>query len=225
MKKLLYVIPVLFTLYFSVQSMASDRLYVSDSFTITLRTGPSSENKIIRMLKSGQALDVLETVDKWTRVRALLNNGTEVEGWVRNQYLMERIPYESQTKTLTSENRKLKEKLSTVTSELSTVEKDKDDTSTQYSQTYDELVSLKKDYQALKKASSQYLELKTEYDENLAKLQSTEQRLKELEVENATIKRSQDYMWFASGAVVLLFGLIIGSLLGRQSRKRTSSYF
>ena len=225
MKKLLFVIPVLLILYFSVQSMASGRLYVSDSFEITLRTGPSTENKIIRMLKSGQALDVLETVDKWTRIRTVLNNGTEVEGWVRNQYLMERIPYESQAKALTSENRKLKEKLSTVTSELTTVERDKQDTSVQFNQTHDELVTLKKDYEALKTASSQYLVLKAEYDENLAKLQFTEQRLKELEVENATIKRSQDYMWFAAGAVVLLFGLIIGSLLGRQSRKRTSSYF
>ena len=151
MKKLLFVIPVLLTLYFSVQSMASDRLYVSDYFEITLRTGPSSENKILRMLKSGQALDVLETVDNWTRVRTLLNNGTEVEGWVRNQYLMERIPYETQTKNLLTENRKLKEKLSTITSELNTVEKDQKDTSTQYSQTHDELVSLKKDYEALKK--------------------------------------------------------------------------
>jgi len=47
------------------------KAYVTDSFEITLRTGPSNENKIIAMLFSGRPLDVLSTQGEWSRVRVL----------------------------------------------------------------------------------------------------------------------------------------------------------
>ncbi len=225
MRKFQLLILVLLICYQAAPCMASERLYVSDSFTITLRTGPSTENKIIKILNSGQALDVLEVQDKWSRVTLVSKDGTGAEGWVLNQYLMERVPYEIQAKALLSENGKLKEDLSNLTSKLSTVEKDKKDTSAEYNQTRNELDSLKKEYESLKNASSEYLSLKAEYDSNLLKIKSDEEKLNELEMENSTIKKSQNQMWFAAGAIVLLFGLIIGSILGRQSRKRTSSYY
>ena len=225
MKKFQLLILVLLICYQAAPSIASERLYVSDSFTITLRTGPSTENKIIRILNSGQALDVLEVQDKWSHVTVVSKNGTGVEGWVLNQYLMDRVPYETQAKALLTENIKLKDDLTNLNSKFSTVEKDNKDTSAEYNQTRSELVSLKKDYEALKNASSEYLSLKAEYDSNLLKIKSDEEKLNELETENSTIKKSQNHMWFAVGAVVLLFGLIIGSIIGRQSRKRTSSYY
>lgn len=225
MKKFQLLILVLLICYQAAPSIASERLYVSDSFTITLRTGPSTENKIIRILNSGQALDVLEVQDKWSHVTVVSKNGTGVEGWVLNQYLMDRVPYETQAKALLTENIKLKDDLTNLNSKFSTVEKDNKDTSAEYNQTRSELDSLKKEYESLKNASSEYLSLKAEYDSNLLKIKSDEEKLNELEKENSTIKKSQNRMWFAAGAVVLLFGLIIGSIIGRQSRKRTSSYY
>lgn len=225
MKKMQFIIVVLLIFYFTPQTMASETLYVSDSFTITLRTGPSTENKIIRSLSSGQELEVLEAQEKWSHVKTTLKSGAEAEGWVRSQYLMERTPYENQAKALFSENEGLKEKLSKLNKEQKSTEKDKKDISIQFNQTRSELTSLKKAYESLKNASSEYLTLKAEYDENLIKLKTTEERLNEVELENASIKKSKSYIWFGTGALVLLFGLIIGSILGRQSRKRTSSYY
>ena len=225
MKKMEFIIAVLFIFYFAAQSMASDTLYVSDTFTITMRTGPSTENKILRMLSSGQALEILEQQEKWSHVKVLTNNDEELEGWVLSQYLMERVPYEIQAKTLLSENQRLKENLAKLNKDQVSTEKDKKEISSQYNQTLSELTSLKKAYESLKNASSEYLSLKAKYDENLGKLNTVEGKLNEVEIENSTIQKSQNYLWFGTGALVLLFGLIIGSILGRQSRKRTSSYF
>jgi len=44
-----------------VQEGSATKAYVTDTFEITLRTGPSSENRIIAMLFSGHPLDVLNT--------------------------------------------------------------------------------------------------------------------------------------------------------------------
>ena len=177
------------------------------------------------MLSSGQELEILERQEKWSHVRVITNNDSEFEGWVLNQYLMERIPYESQAMALSSENRKLKENLTKLNREQTSTEKDKNEISSQYDQTLSELTSLKKAYESLKNASSEYLSLKDEYDKNLLKMETTEKRLNEVEIENASIKKSQNYIWFGTGALVLLFGLVIGSILGRQSRNRNSSYF
>ena len=224
MKKMEFIIVFLMIFYFSAQSTASDRLYVSDTFTITLRTGPSTGNKIMRMLSSGQELEILETDDKWSHVRGTLSSGTEFEGWVLSQYLMDRTPYEAQASSLLSENRKLKESLSRLNKEQSSTEKDKKEVTAQYNETQSELASVKKAYESLKNASSEYLALKSEYDENLIKLKEAEEKLNEVEMENASIKKNQGYLWFGTGAVVLLFGLIIGSILGRQAKKRSTYY-
>ena len=205
-------------------SAAAEKLYVSDSFTITLRTGPSTENKIIRILNSGQPLEVLETRDKWSHVKATLKNDIEVEGWVRNQYLMDRVPYEVQAGSFAAENRKLKEKLSTISNELKSFQKDKQDISGQFDKTQSELISLKKEYEDLKKSSAQYLALKKKYDESIIKMNSTEERINRLETENASIKKSKNYIWFGTGALVLLFGFLIGAIAGRQGKMR-GSYF
>ncbi len=224
MKHNIIFIFVISIVLITVNSFAAEKLYVSDSFTITLRTGPSTENKIIKILNSGQELEVLEAQDKWSRVRVTTKNDTALEGWVRNQYLMDRVPFELQVTALSSENRKLKEKLSTMSSSLKSFEKDKQDISGQYKEAHSELVSLKKEYETLKKDSSQYLSLKKEYDKNIININSTKARLKELEIENITIKKSKNYIWFGIGALVLLFGFIIGSIMGRQTKKRSSYY-
>ena len=224
MKYSLSVIMFISVILSAINSIAAEKLYISDSFTITLRTGPSTENKILKILNSGQSLEVLETRDKWSRVKVLLNNDEVLEGWVRNQYLMERVPYEQKARSLSAENQKLKEKLSTLSSDLDSFKKDKKNISGKLNETGSELASLKKEYEALKNASSQYLSLKKDYDKTIIKLNSTEARLTELEDENTSIKKSKNYIWFGIGALVLLFGFIIGSIMGRQTKKRSSYY-
>jgi SH3 domain protein len=69
----------------------ANRAYVTDSFEITLRTGPGNENKIIAMLFPGRPLDVLSTQGEWSRVRVL---DSDKEGWVMTRYLVTRLPWE-----------------------------------------------------------------------------------------------------------------------------------
>ncbi len=224
MKKL-KMIPILFLiLFFTAQSAASDRFYISDTHTVTLRTGPSNENKILKMLKSGQELKILESGEKWSHVGVLDNNEVKLEGWVLTQYLIDRVPYEIQAQTLSAENEKLKERLSTANEQLSLIRKEKNDLTSQFQQTQKEMTSLMNEYETLKTGSSQYLQLKAEYESNLEKLQKTEHALKELEIQMIKTKESHAQIWFAIGALVLLFGLVIGSIIGRQSRKKSSSY-
>jgi SH3 domain protein len=70
--KTLSMTVLVFLWFFGVAQQGwATKAYVTDSFEITLRTGPGNENKIIAMLFSGRPLDVMSTQGEWSKVRVL----------------------------------------------------------------------------------------------------------------------------------------------------------
>jgi SH3 domain protein len=72
--------------------------------------------------------------------------------------------------------------------------------------------------ETLKQKVGDYLKLRTGYET----AQETVQTLTE---ENETLRSSHRNKWFAMGALVLLCGLMIGLVTGRQQKKRRSSIY
>jgi len=217
------IIAVTFVLDLAWQTgLGAEQKYVTDVFKITLRTGPSVQNKIVTMLGSGQPLEVLETKDDWSRVR-LLNRENETEGWVMSRYLITRQPWEQQARSLTQENRLLKQKFDHIETEWKeTGGREKEAVKELREKTW-ALDKLSKEYEALKKGAANYLKLKKDYDATKSTLTRSQKRVDDLTRENNILLASQNYKWFGMGALVLLCGLLIGLLMGRhQKRQKTS---
>lgn len=85
--------------------------YVTDSFRISLRRGPSTENKILTFLSSGHPVEVLEAQEGWSLVRTKDVEQDSIKGWILNRYMITRLPWEAQAKSLMRENTMLKKKL------------------------------------------------------------------------------------------------------------------
>ena len=85
--------------------------YVTDSFRISLRRGPSTENKILKFLPSGYPVEILKTEEGWSLVSSLADDPENIKGWVLSRYLIIRPPWENQAKLLLQENAVLKKKL------------------------------------------------------------------------------------------------------------------
>jgi SH3 domain protein len=96
------------------QTSWASKAFVTDSFRISLRRGPSIENKILRFVPSGLPVKVYETQEGWSRVRILEEKEGVLEGWVLSRYLVRRLPWEKQAAVLKKENALLKEKLATI---------------------------------------------------------------------------------------------------------------
>jgi SH3 domain protein len=199
----------------------ADKAYVTDSFEITLRTGPSNENRIIAMLFSGRPLEVLGTQGEWSQVK-VLDDGKE--GWVLSRYLVIRLPWEVQA-------RKLKEDLVSLNGKLNRVQKEFTDESQQrqglaaeIKRKTEELEALSKEYLELKKGAEGYLSLKTLYEAAEKNMKTAQAELSKLTAENENLKSSHQNRWLLSGALVLLCGLLIGGIAGRQQKKRRSLY-
>jgi len=197
------------------------KAYVTDSFEITLRTGPSNEHKIIAMLYSGRALEVLGTQGEWSQVK-VLDDGKE--GWAMSRYLVTRLPWEVQAKKLQEESVSLNVKLNRLQKEFADESQQRQGLTAELKQETQELEALSKEYLELKKGAEGYLRLKTIHEATERDLKAAQSELSKVTAENENLRSSEQNRWFLSGALVLLCGLLIGGIAGRQQKKRRSLY-
>jgi len=198
------------------------KAYVTDSFEITLRTGPSTENKVIAMPASGQPVEILDSKGEWSHVRLL--GEAEQEGWVVSRFLITRRPWEKQAKALKQENTELKANLDEVKKKLNERVAEGKNLKAELAAASASLEALREDYKSLKRGSEGYLKLKANHQQVKTGLKHCQEEVERLTEENEDLASSQMNRWFAIGALVLLCGLMIGVIIGKQEKKRRSLY-
>lgn len=199
--------------------------YVTDSFEIMLRTGPSTENKIISTPPSAQPVEVLEVQGDWSRVRTVKKGGEPIEGWALNRYLISRLPWELKSKSLSEENSHLKDRLSALQKTCDAVSQREKELAASLQENNRTFQTLQIEHESLKSGATDYLKLKSEHKAARAELETLKQTIEALTAENRELDSSQRTRWFATGALVLLCGLLIGVAVGRQNRKKRSSLY
>ncbi|MBW2143142.1 MAG: TIGR04211 family SH3 domain-containing protein [Deltaproteobacteria bacterium] len=200
----------------------AENRYVTDSFKVTLRTGPSIQNKIVIMLRSAQPLEVMETKDDWSHVR-VLNRENDIEGWVLSRYLITRRPWEQQAGSLGQENTQLKGKLARIEKEWRETGGREREAAKGLKEKSRSLDELQNKYEALKRGSANYLKFKTEFDATKKTLITSQKKVENLTRENDILRASQRHKWFGMGGLVLLCGLLIGLIMGRHQKKQKSA--
>ena len=221
MKRLSIMLLVISGFLCITQEGWATKAYVTDAFEITLRTGPSNENKIVAMLFSGRPLEVVSTQGEWSQVKVL---DGDKEGWVMTRYVITRLPWEVQAKRMQDDVVALSGRLSRVQKELADESQQRQNLATELKKKTDELEALGRQYAELKKGADGYLKLKSLYETTEKNMNAARAELGKLAAENESLQTSQQNRWFLSGALVLLCGLLIGGLLGRQQKKRRSLY-
>jgi SH3 domain protein len=223
MNRLYFILGIIFGFCLAGQpSWAAKANYVTDSFKITVRTGPSIENKIIAMLSSGQPVEILENRGDWSHVRLLRGGENQKEGWTLTRYLIDRLPWELQAKTLRDENMNLKQRLTDMGRNLNGAVRRERELTIELRGKARALTKSQGAYESLKLGAKGYLDLTAKHKAALSTLQTSQQEVRRLASENEMLRSSQNNKWFATGALVLLCGLMIGLTIGRQQKKRRS---
>ena len=225
LKSAYFTLAIALIICLSTQWSWADSAYVTDSITITLRTGPSIENKVIASLSSGQPVEVLDSNGDWSHVFVLKNGERTREGWVLTRYLMSRQPCEVRGRALITENNQLKENLMSLEKKFDEVKRREEALGIKLQNTAKALDNLNNEHQSLKAGAEGYLKLKDAHAATQSKLETIQKEFDGLNKKYETMRSSQTYKWFIAGAGVLLFGLIIGLVLGSKQRKRRSSYY
>jgi SH3 domain protein len=191
--------------------------YVTDLLKLPLRTGPSTEYKILALVESGQPLEVVEPGDNWSLVR--LANGKE--GYVLNRYLVPQPTSAVQLEQLQGKYNALRQQVQSLSEEN---ERFKEENQTFKSSLESSETALKKldgDYKELKAGAAEFLNLKKKYQEVSTQLAEQTERANTLDKELSGLEMNQYIKWFLAGSGVLLVGFIIG-FSAKRGRRRSS---
>ena len=197
-------------------------VYVIDEFEVTMRTGPSVENKIIAMLPTGTKLQVIEEKGDWV----LVQSPTGSEGWVLKRYVSVETPKKIIIEQLKNKYNAALKNLEIQTEKALTFEKENKELRVALSTSQEKLERVKKDYTGLINESKDFLELKKEHTKNLADLRKATSELEQLRKENAELHSSTNIIWFLSGAAVVFVSWLIGYVMGKiKQRSRSHSLY
>ena len=195
-------------------------VYVSEDFEITLRTGPGNDRKIISLVQSGKALEIIEKGDEWSMVRA--PNGKE--GWVLNRYITTNQPcamvldrVRQDFDVLSAQHNEIKQKYEALTSEKKVIDTD-------LAQSQKDRDELSQAYENLKKEAAEYLKLKHRHEEIVAELEAEKTRSAKLDDENLQMKRNRIIQWVLTGGGIMLVGFFIGLFSSSRRKTRSSLY-
>lgn len=196
--------------------------WVSDQFEVMLRTGPSTNNAIERMLPSGTALEVVERDDETGYSRVRTPAGTE--GWVLTRYLMNEPSAREQLANLTRRLTNANAQGSTLTSQLDAVQGEYDTATQQIATLENDKQRLEQELAEIKRTAANVLSINSQNKELREQLANAEIQAATLEQQNRELTSQTTRYWFMTGALVLVVGMILGLWLPRIRWQRRSRY-
>jgi SH3 domain protein len=199
----------------------ADQRYVTDQFEVMLRTGPSGNHAIIRMLKSGAALTVLDPEVDNGYVRVQTNAGTE--GWVLIRYLIREPVARVQLENLVRQITQTEPKDASIRSQLNTVKAEYDNANKRITQLEAEKKELENQLDAIKHRAANVLAIDDENKQLQQQLAEARAQLKTLQEQYSELSNDNEKDWFITGALVLGGGLLLGLIIPKISWRRQRS--
>jgi SH3 domain protein len=202
--------------------LSAQSMWVSDEFEVMLRTGPSTNNAIERMLPSGTALEVVERDDD--AGYALVRTAAGTEGWVLTRYLMNEPSAREQLEALTRRLTNANATGTSLTSQLDAVKGEYDSASRQIASLEGENRRLEQELAEIKRTAANVLSISDQNKELREQLANTEIQAAALEQQNRELTGQTTRYWFMTGAFVLVVGMVLGIWLPRIRWQRRSRY-
>jgi SH3 domain protein len=203
-------------MFFPANGLA-ETMYVTDMLKLTVRSGPSTEHKILAVAESGQQIEMLEPGEDWSLVRTA--NGKE--GYVLTRYLVPDPTYNIRLERLQNKHKALMQQAATLLEENTSLKKEDRQLKSTLDKNEKVLKKLRVDYEKLKAGSAEYIELKEKYKTASGQLAEQTKRAEALDEELRSIEMNQYIKWFLAGSGVLLVGFIVG-FSARKGRRRPS---
>ncbi len=200
----------------------SNQRWVSDQFEITMRSGKDNRKAIVRMLPSGAQLELLEEDAEAGYSRVKTPGGAE--GWVLNRYLMKSPPARMILPDLETRLRKSQEKRSELEREIRDLRKERSELQRQSGQLEKSGLTLQEELDEVRRLSSSVIEVNDQNKQLKRRLIENERLLDELKVENNRLAARSSREWFVIGALVVIFGILIGLILPRIRWRKKSGW-
>ena len=220
-------LPRLFLLFAGLFCLASplaaaETRYITDEFEVTMRSGTSTSNSIVRMLKSGEAVTVLEEdlVSKYS----LVETGDERKGYILSRFLVVQPSARETLQELQSGFQQQQLQIGEQKAEIENLSGQLDQEKSDNIVLKNTLVSSEQELSDVRNAAENalsILERNKRLETTLAQLRSD---IAQLSDENMALKDTTKLDWFLRGGAVSLIAFIIGILITRIRWRKQDSW-
>lgn len=202
--------------------LAQSTRYVTDSFTITMRTGQGTEHKIIKSLKSGTKVVILEENSENGYARVKLDD--ETEGWVLTRYLDEQPIAKDRLAVASREIDSLKAKLSSLNSQVNDLSGNKSSLEKESNQLAKDNKKLSQELSHIKEIAANQLAINEENKSLKEQLLTLKRDIQSIQQENLSLQDRSARDWFLIGAGVCVIGVVMGLVLPNIRLRRKQSW-
>lgn len=206
---------VLLGLMLAATTGLAETRYVTQNLTITLRTGPGTDRKIVAFPRAGDPLEVVAPGEEYTEV--MTRSGKQ--GFVLTQYLTNREPPERVLARLQQQYQQVLEKYETLKQRSSQLSGDNQGLSGELAQTQKALEQLTAAHETLKSESKQYLELKAKYTKAVKDAAEARAKSDKVEKELQQLYSSEINTGLLYGGGLIVLGFITGFIVKRPRRR------
>lgn len=207
MKHIILIFSLLFAV--AVVSAQSTR-YLADETKFPIRSGKSTEHRIVHMAPSGAAVTVLENADDgYSRIK--LESG--VEGWIMSRFLMDTPAARDQLIKVRQENEALRaggkvfrDKLHGMSSTNAQLEEQRRSLQDQNEDLLEKLASLRH-------SAARPIEISKQNQQLQQQLEQEREIVHELQGKYDLLRQATKRKWFLIGAGVVLGSLLLGLVI------------
>jgi len=197
---------------------SAETMYVNDTIRITVRSGPGIDFKVMGEAESGQAMDVREAREGWSRV--VLPDGRE--GWVLARFLTANQPKEVQLKALRKSYDALTAEKDALVRENERMKEENRQLGLLSDENRRSLETMSNAYETLKTESKDFLKMKAAYETASRNFAEQKQTTEALKGQMETLEWQKNAVFFIGGGVMVLLGFFIGMMSRTDSRRKSS---
>jgi SH3 domain protein len=198
--------------------------YVTDRFTVTVRSGESTKYRIIAVLETGEPVSVLSVNPETGYTKVRMKNGRE--GYMLSRQLQKDIITRDQLKTLQRKIDDMQSAPDSARRELAVLTQ----RYAKLQSTHQELTNLKRQIETelttVKRTAADAIRISNERNQLRKQVTDLTRANEELKQEKIELKNKQQQRWFLIGAGVVILGILVGLILPRLyvRRQKESSW-
>ncbi|NLO81410.1 MAG: TIGR04211 family SH3 domain-containing protein [Xanthomonadaceae bacterium] len=191
--------------------------YITDQTEITLRTGPTTGHRILRMMKPGTPVRVVESgQDGWL----LVETRDGLQGWVLERHLMDTPSARDQLAAVTKRLERTQQELAELKQSLAAG----NDQLSAAQARIKELTTANERMSRQLEEAARGLTLANENRELKKQIVDLQREIESLQNETLRLRDRSRRDWFVTGALVVFGGFLTGIIVTRIRWRRQSSW-
>ncbi len=202
-------------------AQASTR-YITDEFEVTMRSGTSTANSIVRMLRSGEAVNVLE--DDLASKYSLVETEDGRKGYVLSRFLMEQPAARQSLQELEQRYASQQSRLEEQLAEVSVLNQALQQAQSDNAELKNALRASEQELETVRSAAQDTLNILEQNKQLQTVVAQLQQEKSQLSDENAALRDTTQIDWFVRGGAVSLIAFLIGIVVTRIRWRKQDSW-